>query len=299
MSWAIGIDLGGTIVKAVAVKEDGSIIHRQQQPTQDGPGMVDRWVEHVRHILQDFEMKAGSPPKSIGVCSPGLAAADERSIAWLPGKLEGLEGFDWTAALESQRLVPVVNDAHAALLGEAWVGAARDRSNVVLLTLGTGVGGAILNDGKLLRGTIGRGGHLGHMCLDPSGTPSITGMPGAIEVMIGDCTVSDRSGGRFSSTEALVRAHRDGDEEATSIWHKSVRALGCAIGSYINIIDPEIVVLAGGIAAAGDALLNPLDAVLYEIEWRPGAYSVPVVLATLGEWAGALGAARYGLMHAK
>jgi glucokinase len=189
----------------------------------------------------------------------------------------------------------VLNDAHAALLGEAWVGAARGREHVVLLTLGTGVGGAIMTDGRLLRGTIGRAGHLGHACLDIDGPPSITGMPGAIEVMVGDCTLGGRSGGRFKSTKDLVAAHLVGDAGATRIWLRSVRALGCAIASYVNILDPEIVVLAGGITLAGEALLKPLRMVLDEVEWRPGGHAVPVVFAELGEWAGALGAARAAL----
>ncbi len=189
-------------------------------------------------------------------------------------------------------MVPVLNDAHAAIIGEAWLGAARDRRHVVLLTLGTGVGGAVISDGRLLRGAIGRAGHIGHMSLDPEGAVSITGMPGAIETMIGDCTVASRSNGRFSDTAALVAAHHAGDADATRIWLRSVRALACAIGSCINLFDPEIVVVGGGIAQAGGALFDPLRNELDRIEWRPMGTAVPVVPAQLGEWAGAIGAAR-------
>jgi glucokinase len=233
----------------------------------------------------------------VGVCAPGLAAADERCIAHLPGKLAGLAGLDWTTALGRTALVPVLNDAHAALLGEVWAGAARGRRHVVLLTLGTGVGGAVLCDGHLLRGAIGRAGHLGHMSLQIDGPVSIVGMPGAVEMMIGDCSLATRSGGRFHRTADLVAAHRAGDPAATAVWRQAVRALGHAVASFINLFDPELVVLGGGIARAGDDLLSPLAVELDRLEWRPGGHRVPVVPATLGEWAGALGAAAHALQR--
>ncbi|MGH7947475.1 MAG: ROK family protein, partial [Opitutaceae bacterium] len=218
-----------------------------------------------------------------------------RSIAHLPGKLYGVEGLEWAKALRGNRRVTVLNDAHAALPGEAWVGAARDRQDVVLITLGTGVGGAVMTEGRLLRGMMGRAGHLGHMSLDVAGPRSIVGMPGAVEVMVGDCTVRERTGGKFNSTADLIAAHLAGDASATGAWLRSVRALACAVASYINLFDPEIIVLGGGIAKAGEALFAPLRSELERIEWRPGGHAVPVVPATLGEWAGAVGVAREAL----
>lgn len=290
-AWLAGIDIGGTNLKAVATGADGALLHRWTRATADGSATPADWAQLGRAAVADFTQRLESPPSAVGVCAPGLAAADGRSIAHLPGKLAGLEGFDWTNALGLPRAVPVLNDAHAALLGEAWVGAARGRRHVVMLTLGTGVGGAVLCDGRLLRGAIGRAGHIGHLSLDPDGPPSIVGMPGAIETMIGDCTIAARSGGRFTRTSDLVAAHRAGDADATRVWQKSVRALAFALGSCINLFDPEIILLGGGIAQAGDALFAPLAAELDRIEWRPGGHRVPVVPAVLGEWAGALGAA--------
>jgi glucokinase len=295
MNWSAGIDLGGTNLKAVAVAADGALLQRLTRPTADGTASPADWVQQVRAALDEFSRLRGEPPAAVGVAAPGLAASDGRSIAHLPGKLAGLVGLDWTRALASASPVPVLNDGHAALLGEAWVGAARGYRHVVLFTLGTGVGGGVLADGRLLRGAIGRAGHLGHLSLNPEGAPSIVGMPGAIETMIGDCTLATRSGGRFSRTEDLVAAHRAGDGDATRIWHQSLRALGCAIGSCINLFDPEIVVLGGGMVRAGDALFAPLAREMDRVEWRPGGHRVPVVPAALGEWAGAIGAARHSL----
>jgi len=291
MTWAAGIDVGGTQLKAVAVDADGRVLARAKWPTEDGLLTRSDWISRAHSALAEFAARSGGPAAAVGVAAPGLAAADARSIAHLPGKLAGLVGLDWTQALGRPDLVPVLNDGHAALLGEAWIGAARGRRHVVMLTLGTGIGGAVLADGRLLRGAIGRAGHIGHLCLDPEGEPSITGMPGAIEVLAGDCTVARRSGGRFADTAALVAAHRTGDPDATEVWMKSIRALGCAIGSCINLFDPELVVLGGGIARAGDALFVPLARELDRVEWRPGGHRVPVVPAELGEWAGGIGAA--------
>jgi glucokinase len=291
MNWSAGIDFGGSYLKAIALAADGTVLLRSSCATADGANTAADWAQPARAALASFTCTQASSPSSIGVCAPGLAAADGRSIAHLPGKLSGLAGVDWTTALGQTSSVPVLNDAHAAILGEAAIGAARGRRHVVMLTLGTGVGGAVISDGRLLRGAIGRAGHIGHLSLDPDGPLSIVGMPGAIEVMIGDCTLAARSGGRFTRTAALVAAHLAGDADATAIWLRSVRALGFALASCINLFDPEVIVLGGGIAQAGDALFVPLRAELDRIEWRPGGHRVPVIPASLGEWAGAIGAA--------
>jgi glucokinase len=295
MRWAAGIDIGGTNVKAVAVALDGTVLHRTTTATADGTGTPANWITAARGAIEEFTTRCQSSPSAVGVCAPGLAANDERCIAHLPGKLPGLAGIDWTEALGRSHVVPVLNDGHAALLGECWVGAARGRLHVVMLTLGTGIGGAVLADGRLLRGAIGRAGHIGHLSLDPEGPVSITGMPGALEVFVGDYTVAQRTNGRFANTAALVAAHRAGDPAASRVWLESVRRLACAIGSCINLFDPEVVVLGGGIAQAGDALLVPLAREIERVEWRPGGHQVPVIAAALGDAAGGIGAAGYAL----
>jgi glucokinase len=209
----------------------------------------------------------------------------------MPGRLHGLEGFAWTEFLASPKPVRVLNDAHAALLGESGIGAARGFQNVIMLTLGTGVGGAAMVDGKLLRGAIGRAGHLGHTCLDPNGSPDVCGTPGSLEFAMGNYSLKDRSGGHFQMTQELIKAYESGDARASVIWLKSVQILACAICSFVNILDPEAVIIGGGIARAGRALFDPLQKYLDPIEWRPGGARVKIVPAVLGEFAGAYGAA--------
>jgi glucokinase len=251
---------------------------------------VPAWAATVREAVAEFEEELGVV-SGIGVSAPGLAADDRRSIACMPGRMRGIVGFDWTEYFGRGWTVPVLNDAQAALLGEVSAGAARERRNVYLLTLGTGVGGAACVDGRLLRGAIGRAGHLGHICLDPDGALDITRTPGSLEDLIGEHTVRARSAGRFLTTRELVAAYAAGDRGAGEVWLRSVRMLACAIASLNNVLDPELVVLGGGIASAGPLLFEPLAKELDQVEWRPQGRGVPVVRAELGEWAGAIGAA--------
>jgi len=290
MTSAVGLDLGGTQIKGVVVTPAGEILRREMRATNDDGTDSRAWAGVAKGLADEL---GGALP--VGLSAPGLAARDGRSIALLPGRLRGIEGLDWTEFLGRARPVPVANDAHSALAGEAWIGAARGLQNAILLTLGTGVGGAILADGKILRGHLGRAGHLGHTCLDVHGPPSIVGTPGALEDFIGNHNIAARTGGRFTTTHALIAASRGGDAEAERLWLGAVRALACAVTSFINILDPEAVIIGGGVAQAGDALFAPLRAELDRMEWRPAGQAVQLLPAALGEWAGAIGAARAAL----
>jgi glucokinase len=293
MRYGIGVDLGGTNIKIVAVSEEGQVLERSTCETQtDSPGS---WVETIRQRIKEIEKTRAESARWIGLAAPGLAARDSLSIASMPGKLRGLEGLDWTDSLQTPHPVPVLNDAHAALLGEAWIGAAVGYRNAVLLTLGTGVGGALLAEGRLFKGHIGRAGHLGHISLNPDGPPDIVGTPGSLEQTIGNSTLADRSAGRFTSTRRLVEAHLNGDEKATDVWLRSVYNLAAGITSIINAVDPEVIIIGGGIAQAGPALFDPLERFLEKMEWRPQGQRVRIIPAALGDFAGTLGAAFYAL----
>lgn len=289
MNYAIGLDIGGTNIKALAVTPGGRVLAQTVVPTGDTGQRG--WHLNVGRAKGELECTVKQPPAWIGLAAPGLVAANQSSIAVMPGRLPGLEGLVWQKKFKVSHPVPVLNDAHAALLGEVWRGAARRAQNAILLTLGTGVGGAALVDGRLLRGHLGRAGHLGHISLEPTGKPDVARTPGSLENAIGDCTVNARSGGRFVSTKKLVAANNAGDPDAQRVWRKSVQALAAGIASLINVLDPEVVVIGGGIAQAGDALFCPLKEYLNDFEWRPGGKKVRVVPAKLGDRAGAFGAA--------
>jgi glucokinase len=299
MNLAAGIDLGGTRVKGIARDLDGDEeLERTILSTEDGKFFDEdpAWANAIRDLLSDWETRFEQSFSSIGIASPGLAAKDQRSIAFMPGRLAGIEDLVWEDFLNTAAKVRVANDAHTALLGETWQGAAKGCKDVVLLTIGTGVGGAAIADGRLLRGHLGRAGHFGHLSLDPSGEPDICGTPGSLEDAIGDCTVEKRSGGRFTRTKALVDAHLAGDEQASEIWLRSVRHLAAGIASLINALDPEVILLGGGIANAREALLEPLRSYLDVMEWRPADNRVEIRIVELGEWAGAIGALHHGMI---
>ncbi len=288
MSHAIGIDLGGTNVKSVVVKMNGEVLERHRFETADDAS--NPWAASVKSHVRELEQKHGQAA-CIGIASPGLAARDGRTIAWMRGRMAGVQGFDWTRHLERDAPVPVLNDAHAALLGEVWQGAARGLRDAVLLTLGTGVGGAIYCDGRILKGHLGRAGHLGHISMDVDGALDIVKTPGSLEDAVGDHSIRHRTGGRFNSTRELVEAGRNGDAAAAGLWRRSIHVLACGIVSIVNAVDPEAIVIGGGIASAGEDLFGPLREALDRIEWRPTDEPVRLVPAALGDASGALGAA--------
>jgi glucokinase len=295
MSYGIGVDLGGTNIKIVAVSEEGQILERSTYETQaDSPGF---WIERIRQTIKEIEETRAESARWVGLAAPGLAARDNLSIASMPGKLRGLEGLDWTDSLQTSHPVGVLNDAHAALLGEAWIGAAVGYRNAVLLTLGTGVGGALLAEGRLYKGHVGRAGHLGHISLNPDGPPDIVGTPGSLEQTIGNATLAERSAGRFTSTRQLVAAHLNGDQKASDVWLRSIYNLAVGITSIINALDPEVIIIGGGIAQAGPALFDPLAGFMAKIEWRPQGHRVHIIPAALGDLAGTLGAAYYAMNY--
>lgn len=291
LNYFLGLDLGGTSIKAVAVTATGEKLRQRSVP------FVDRdmeWAKKIRTLVRTWRRELGEPA-GIGLSAPGLAAKDARSIAVMPGRLLGLERLDWTDYLAAPCPVPILNDAHAALLGEVWRGAARGLRDVMLFTLGTGVGGAAMVDGHLLRGAIGRAGHLGHITVDWNGPRDDFNTPGSLEHFMGNKFIRERTKGRFASTHELVAAAEKGDAAAKEIWDRSVRALGCSIGSLINVLDSDAVIIGGGIARAGEALFAPLERYVRHYEWQAGGHQAKILRAELGDYAGAYGSAANAL----
>jgi glucokinase len=282
---AVGIDIGGTRVKSVLVDHEGAILREDERDSVEG---AEVFVSLVESVLTDLGASESLP---VGISCPGLAQRDHRAIASMPGRMGGLEGMVFGKKLG--REVFVLNDAHAATIGETVLGAAKGRKTVVMLTLGTGVGGGVVIDGRLYTGATGRAGHFGHTTVNATGTHDICNMPGSIEDAIGNHNVQARSGGRFASTRELIRAVNNDDAEASLVWQASIDCLAAAVASLINAFDPEAVVIGGGIAAAGPVLFEPLGQAMDRVEWRPLGEAVPIMPAALGVQAGALGAALF------
>lgn len=294
MTYGIGIDLGGTRIKSARFDlAAGQLLATAMTPTRDGEriGGEPAFAVGVRELVQRHEHEMGATAAVIGISAPGLADRDGSCIRFMPGKLDGLENLIWSDFIGHP--AKCLNDAHAALLGEVWQGAAKGRRDVVMLTLGTGVGGAVICDGRLIQGHIGRAGHLGHLTTNMDDPPSILSMPGAIEYQIGNGYLAQRTQDRFQMTSDLLSAVGAGDAFAKQVWDRSIQALATTIAGLINAFDPEVVVLGGGIANAWESIEQPLAAWMDKLEWRPGGHRVPVIHATLGEWAGCYGAVHF------
>lgn len=272
----------------------GEIIRQLYHPTNGEKERGDaHWKQAVQETVADLRTLATGPVKAIGLSAPGLPNDTNQYIAFMPGRLSGLEGFHWGHFLNAT--VHTVNDAHAALLAEVRFGVAKNQKNVIMLTLGTGVGGGILIDGKLYQGNFQKAGHVGHISIDADGDPDITGVPGSLEDAIGNATVERRSLGRFTSTYQLLEAYKRGDYLAQWVWLSSVRKLAVGISSLVNCFSPDLVILGGGITQAEDDLLLPLAEFMGLYEWRPGGRATPVKLAQFGDMAGAIGAASFAI----
>lgn len=291
METVIGIDIGGTRIKAVALDDNRNILHQSYAPTNDGDEAV--WRNTVQQAVNELKNKLSSSGFVIGISAPGIPDERNSCINFMPGRLQGLEKFNWPSFLQHPTFV--INDAVAALMAEAKLGVAQNKKNVVLLTLGTGVGGAILIDGKPYQGNFQKAGHIGHIVIDDEGATDVTGMPGSLEDAIGNVTIQKRSLGRFKDTHALLEAYSNGDHFAQWVWLTSVRKLAIGMASVINILSPESIVLAGGITEAGKNLFEPLKSFLSLYEWRPDDHTTEIIKAKFGDMAGAIGAACFAI----
>ncbi|MBK9013630.1 MAG: ROK family protein [Saprospiraceae bacterium] len=296
MHLSIGLDIGGTNIKTVVINQAGNNLHQSTRSTGQHYQAEDEWVwkNAVRDVFFELKKEFSGQKLAVGISAPGLANADNSAITCMPGRLFGLEHFDWSDYFGER--VWVLNDGHAAMVAEASFGAATNIKNAVLLTLGTGVGGGILIGGELYQGHHQRAGHVGHTTVNANDVHwDATGMPGSIEEHIGNESVVRRSHGRFQNTYELVAAYQRGDYFGTWLWLDSVQKLAVSICSLTNLLSPEVVVLGGGITKAGEALFQPLQSFVDLYEWRPSGKQVRIVQAQFGEFAGATGAAAFAM----
>ncbi len=287
----IGIDLGGTRIKGVAIDTNCKILYQTYTPTNDGEGEL--WKVAIKKTVEDLQQKLNTENVPVGISAPGLPNKENTVIAFMPGRLEGLENFNWSEYLQSP--VCVLNDGVAALVAEAKTGAAKESTNAILITLGTGVGGALLINKQPYQGSFNKAGHIGHMVIDSNEDCDVTGMPGSLEECIGNCSIEKRSKGKFTSTQDVLNAYKGGDEFAKNIWLTSVRKLAVGLASVSNFISPDTIIVGGGIAEANEDLFIPLNQWFDEFEWQPGGIRPQIVKAVHGDLAGAIGAACFAM----
>ncbi|NNE75775.1 MAG: ROK family protein, partial [Pricia sp.] len=274
--------------------EKGEVLERNEDSTDEGSVVSKGWMNKIIAQINDVTdryAKGKAARLSCGISAPGLVDKMNRKILHMPERLQGIENFDWS--LELKRDVRVLNDGHSACLAEfESFYKSEGIKNMLMLTLGTGVGGGIIIDGRLYQGNLQRAGHVGHMTVQYDGAPTMTNMPGSLEHAMGNFSVSERTKGEFKSVRELVDAYEKGNAKAKEWWLESVRKLAIALASLNNILSPECIVLGGGITeGAGNSLLQPLNDFMSLYEWRPGGNKIKIALAQHGRYAGAIGAA--------
>ncbi len=307
---AIGIDIGGTKIAAGVVTADGHVVERALAPTPmgDEPATVSAMLAAIR------ELRARHPGvEAIGVGAAGLVDWPSGRVRWAPHNAYRQLSLR-RLLYESTGLPTVVdNDANAAAWAEARFGAAAGSEHMVLLTVGTGIGGGLVLGGQVYRGSSGLGAEAGHMIVDPHGYPCACGNVGCLEtVASGDALgrtgreaaqadpgglLARLAGGPGKVTgEVVFRAARDGDRAARELFERLGFWLGVGIASLVNLFDPELVVIGGGLVATGELLLVPARASLERYTFGLGHRELPpVVPALLGSEAGMVGAASLAL----
>ncbi len=281
MKPALAIDIGGTRVKSGLVSAAGEVISQTAEPTPASLPALRAWLKQVSHASGEI---AG-----IGIGCKGIINPASTLIESLPGTLHYLEGQKLASMLPAAIDVQADNDARVAMAGELLWGAARGRKNALMLTLGTGVGGAVLAEGKLLRGATGIAGHVGHLTVDADGPPCICGNRGCLETYFSAPAIEASANASVkrgvatalqanATCEQIFAAAAAGDMVAKLVVSEAIRKLGGAIAGLIHLLDPEVIILGGQIAEAGAQLLKPLRA---EFGWRTKTLlrrTVPVLL---------------------
>ena len=285
-SAVIGIDLGGTAIKLGRFLADGTCLQSLTIPTPQ-PATPDAVVEAMAKAIADC---GGSEAKAIGVGTPGPADAAGR-IARVAINLAGWQDVPLADCLEAKTGIPTIlaNDANCAGLGEAWLGAGRRFQNMILLTLGTGVGGAIILDGKLFVGNQGAAGELGLITLNPDGPECNSGNRGSLEQHISVQAIRRETG---LEPEELGNRAKAGDSQALAFWQSYGRNLGIGLTSLIYVLTPEAIIIGGGVCASAEFFF---PAAMAEIEQRvlPSSRAgLQLLVAELGNSAGMVGAAK-------
>ena len=295
-NYYLGIDIGGTNIKTVLLDKAGTVIEQTEVPTEDSSSGNQLWKKKITDTIQRVSNTFASLPAEAlqcGISAPGLVDNNNSMILHMPERLKGIENFNWSSRL--QRNISVINDGHAACLAEyEFSYRARGIKHLLMLTLGTGVGGGIIINEQLYQGNLQRAGHVGHMTVDYNGARTMTNMPGSLEHAVGNFSILERTDGMYPSVHELADAYEKGDAKAKIWWLESVKKLAVALASLTNILSPELIILGGGISAgANKALSEPLEKYMSDYEWRPGGYKTEIVTAKLGKYAGAMGAAYF------
>lgn len=307
----IGIDLGGTTVKFAILTLDGEIEHKWSKKTDtenDGANIVQDIIDSINNYLKEKNLTKNDFI-GIGMGSPG-------AVDYKKGTVIGAYNLGWKTLQPAKELIEagtgmplfIDNDANIAALGERWKGAGEDGANVVFVTLGTGVGGGVISNGKLIHGA-GAAGEIGHIIVNPDGYSCTCGNDGCLETVASATGIvrlardlSEQYTGE-SELKSLIDNGQDvtakivfdlakqGDELAINIIDRFSFYLGLSLGNIANVLNPDSIVIGGGVSAAGDFLLKNVERYFLKYTYPSVGKTTKVKLAKLGNDAGVIGAA--------
>jgi len=307
-------DLGGTHLRAATIDERGKIHFRSKQNTPQGTD-PNKIVSAIISAVREYQNEVGAAwnrLKGVSLVVPGTVNVKDGTVVKAPN-LPCLDGFPLTSALTDELGLPAIleNDANAAAVGEMWQGAARGCRTIICVTLGTGVGGGIILEGELWRGVDGAAAEIGHMCVDPFGGVACTcGSRGCLEVFASATAIvrmTREASPRYPASvlhasndltaESIFAAGLQGDELALEIFGRMGVYLGIGLANLINILNPEMIVIAGGVVNGWDLFEKHM---MHQVEERAFpllAARVKIVRAKCGDDAGLLGAARLAISN--
>lgn len=321
----VGVDLGGTSINVGVVPFDGgAVLGMRSMPTNSDHGakfVVDRMVEMIRGAMAEVAEEGGFPEEAfagIGLGSPGPLDRETGTVIETPNL--GWRNFPLRDLIANAIGIEVEldNDANCATLGEWWLGAGQGTRNLVGVTLGTGIGGGIVIDGRVFHGANDVAGEVGHMTIDSTGRKCKCGNYGCLEAYASGPAIAARAiegletgeqsllpslvGGDLSriTAETVYEAIIAGDQYAKDVMRETARFLGAGLANLINVLNPEMVVISGGVTRAGEHLFEPLRAEVRRRAFRHAEQRCRIVSSSLGSTAGVVGAAymfrveRYG-----
>ena len=314
----LAIDLGGTKIFAAIISNKGQVMAKERCLTlaAEGPGVViKRIFSAIDHLLSQRKINS-SQLYAISIGAAG-AIDFERGLVTSSPHLPGWHDVPLRDIVKKKYKVNtfLINDASAAALGEHHFGAGQGVNNLILLTVGTGIGGGIIIDGRLYCGANGSAGEIGHTTIDVNGPRCSCGNSGCLETFVSGTVVAEeaikriRQGERSALTEIVggkienitaekvSAAAQNGDSLASAVILKAATYLGIGLANLVNIFNPEMIIIGGGIAKMGDPLLNPARQAVRERAFQLSAQAVQVVPAQLGDDAGELGAAVFAFQQ--
>ncbi len=310
----LGVDLGGTNIRVAVLGADGTIGYTARTPTKSelGPDAV---IERIAGLIEQVAKNAGlGTDEPVGVASPGPLNPRTGVVHYTPN-LPGWRDVPIVAKLEALtgRRVALANDGNCAALGELRFGCAQGVRNLIYLALGTGIGGGVVTEGVLIDGKNGLGAELGHTLVAIDGPRCNCGSIGCLEAFASGWAIQAEAikvattadGDRIKELAGdgpihagiVAKAAAEGHPASIAILDRAGRALGAAIGSFINMFDPEMVVIGGGVAALGEALVGPARKTIPQYCFVDMRENVPVVYSSLGSDTGLYGAGALAFME--